>query len=267
MRIPRTTGLLLPFAGLLLLTGCVAVGDFGGGGGGAGGAGGAGGGDGDRGHFYPSDAKSRTVEGTVERVDPADRRIVVSEEAEGAEGEPGGREIALYYEDDTVVVHEGQRYRPEDLEPGDRIQAVAEITSEGLSVQQIEVLADVNDGGPPERSLPQEPATPQAPDDQRDRRDQGDRRDRREAPPLSGTVRFVDTRAHTLEIETPSDQGRPELVEVLYDAETIVEYQGSRYSPDKLELGDQVEIDVRPHGGRLLADHIVVVGEGETEDR
>jgi hypothetical protein len=244
MRILSTTGFLIGIAGLALLTGCVAVGDYGGGG--------------DRGRFYPNDARARDVEGTVERVDPADRRIVVSEGAERGEGEPDGREIALYYEDDTVVVHEGQNYRPEDLEPGDRIHAVAEITGEGLTVQQIEVLADVNDGGASEPALPQAPGVPQAPDD---------RQDRRQAPPLSGTVRFVDPRAHTLQLETQAESGRPELVEVLYDAETIVEYQGSRYSPEKLERGDQVEIDVRPHGGRLLADHIVVVGEGETEDQ
>jgi hypothetical protein len=232
MRILRTTGLLIALAGMALWTGCISVGGLGPGGVSV--------------HFYRNDGGVRNVEGTVERVDTANRRIVLAESAE-----PAGREIAIYYDDDTVVVHEGENYRPEDLQPGDRIHAEAEITREGLTVEQIDVLAVGNGEGAPESS------TQPAPDD------------RRQAPPLRGTVRFVDTRAHTLEIETPSEDGRPDLVEVFYDGETVVEYQGRRYSPENLERGDPVEIDARSvgsHGGRLLAEHIVVLGEGETKD-
>jgi hypothetical protein len=243
MRILRTTGLLIALAGMALWTGCISVGGLGP--------------DGVSVRFYRSDSGVRNVEGTVERVDTANRRIVLAETPEPPapgnveRGEPAGREIAIYYDDDTVVVHEGQNYRPEDLQPGDLVHAEAEITREGLTVEQIDVLAVGNGGGAPESS------TQPAPDD------------RRQAPPLRGTVRFVDTRAHTLEIETPSEDGRPDLVEVFYDGETVVEYQGRRYSPETLERGDPVEIDARSvgsQGRRLLAEHIVVLGEGETKD-
>jgi hypothetical protein len=229
MKILRTTGLLAALVGIAVLTSCVPVVAFR---------------PGIGVRFYRNAPSTRDVEGTVERVDAANRRIVVSEIAEGA---PAGREIALYYDDDTVVEHEGQNYRPEALEPGDRIHTEAEVTREGLIVEQIEVLAVGNVGGAPEPSQP----APEAPDD------------RRQAPLLSGTVRFVDTHAHTLELETPSEHGRPDLVQVLYDGETVVDYQGRRYSPENLERGDRVEIDVRGHGGRMLAVHIAVVGEGE----
>ncbi len=235
MRILRTTGVLAALVGIALLTACVPVVAFR---------------PGIGVRFYRNAPSTRDIEGTVERVDAANRRIVVSVISEVAEGAPAGREIALYYDDDTVVEHEGQNYRPENLEPGDRIHTEAEITREGLIVEQIEVLAVGNGGGAPEPSQ----QVPEAPED------------RRQAPLLSGTVRFVDTHAHTLEIETPSEHGRPDLVEVLYDGETIVEYQGRRYSPENLERGDRVEIDVRPHGGRRLAVHIAVAGEGGTGD-
>jgi len=269
MRTLRTTGLLATFVGIVgisLLTGCVAVGDYGG--------------DGDRGHFYPDGGSAKDVEGIVERVDPANRRIVVAEVAETAEtaeiaegdgpaddrgpadarDEPrnGGREIALYYDDGTVVEHEGQSYRPQALEPGDHIRAEVTTLSWGLMTRRIEVLADVNAGPLPEPApaapdvpaAPGAPVVPAAPDD---RRDDGS---------LRGTVRYVDTRAHLLEIETPGENGRPGLLQVLYDGETDLEVEGRRYSPESLEPGDQVEIDVRDHHGRPLAKRIVVVGEG-----
>jgi cold shock CspA family protein len=261
MRTLRTTLLLTALSGTVLLTGCISAGVY----------------DRDRdGNPYQRD-DAREVQGTVERVDPVNRRIVVAEgeatggrderrdpdergDPNGARDDRGGREIALYYDDATAVEHEGRSYRPQDLEPGDRIRAEVEATREGLMAQQIEVLADVNGGRAPE------PA-PEASGDERDRRDEQrdpERDDRRNAAPLRGTVRYVDTRAHTLQIETPASDGRPGLVEVLYDGETDVEVQGHRDRPENLERGDQVEIAVRQHGGRLLAQQIVVIDEGRT---
>jgi hypothetical protein len=249
MRALRTTSLLTALSGIVLLTGCISAGVY----------------DRDGNPYQRDDA--REVQGTVERVDPANRRIVVAEgeaagdrddrgdrsDPNGAREDRGGREMALYYDDATAVEHEGRSYRPQDLEPGDRIRVEVETTREGLMAQRIEVLADVNGGRAPE------PA-PEASGDQR-----GDRQDdRRNAAPLRGTIRYVDTRAHTLEIETPASDGRPGLVEVLYDGETDVEVQGHRDRPESLERGDRVEIAVRQHGARLLAAQIVVMDEGRT---
>ncbi len=249
MRALRTTHLLTALSGIVLLTGCISAGVY----------------DRDGNPYQRDDA--REVQGTVERVDPANRRIVVAEgdaagdrderrdpddrddPRNGARDDRGGREIALYYDDATAVEHEGRSYRPQDLEPGDRIRAEVETTREGLMAQDIEVLADVNGGRAPEP----------APEVSQDRRD-----DRRNAAPLRGTIRYVDTRAHTLEIETPASDGRPGLVEVVYDGETDVEVQGRRDRPESLERGDRVEIAVRQHGARLLAEQIVVMDEGRT---
>ena len=76
---------------------------------------------------------------------------------------------------------------------------------------------------------------------------------------LRGTVRYVDTRDQTLELE-PST-GRSGIVVVHYDTSTIVEFEGRRYKPENLERGDRVEVEVRELNGRMIAEEILVVGE------
>ncbi|HEV7517477.1 MAG TPA: hypothetical protein VGR07_14345 [Thermoanaerobaculia bacterium] len=251
MKTLRTASLLTVFAAAALLTGCISAGVY----------------DGDRDAYRRNDGSE--VQGTVERVDPVNRRIVVAEgertddrydrnDPRNGErydrgdigGRGGGREIAIYYDDRTVVEREGQTYRPQDLERGDQIRAEVERTDGGLMVQQIEVLSDVRGG--PALEAPEAPAP----------------EDRRAVEPLRGTVRSVDPRARILEIQTSSRSDarftrRAGVVQVQYDADTDVQFQGRRYSPENLERGDRVEIDVRDLGGRLLAEQIVVVGEGQ----
>jgi hypothetical protein len=250
---------LTALAAAALLSGCISAGD---------------GYDRDRDPYYRNgrnDDRASDVQGTVQRVDPVNRRIVVAESEptddrynrddprngdrydRGDRGDTGGREIAIYYDDRTVVEREGRTYRPQDLERGDQIRAEVERTDGGLVVQQIEVLSDVREGRAPEAPAPEYQPAPE---------------DRRDVEPLRGTVRSVDPRARILEIQTSSRSGsrynrRAGVIQVQYDADTDVEFQGRRYSPENLERGDRVEIDVRDLGGRLLAEQIVVVGQGQ----
>jgi len=240
----------------------------------------------------PSDDEHRVreVRGTVERVDPVNHRIVVAEgeRIEGRDeprnGERNGR-LSIYYEPSIRPGQEAPRFRPQELRRGDHIRAEVETTPGGLMIQQLEVLAG-GDGGPaPEiRETPEDRRAPEV----------REPREGREVPPgatvvpespevreapevrddsprvdhLRGTVRYVDTSARTVEIETPAGQGRTDLVRVQYDDDTNVESQGKRYSPENLQLGNRVEIDLRDDGGghRLLAQRIVVVSGGRTEN-
>lgn len=45
---------------------------------------------------------------------------------------------------------------------------------------------------------------------------------------------------------------------VYYDSNTVVEYQGNKYSVTDLERGDEVSITGRNSGGRYIADRVVV---------
>src|SRR4028119_738536 len=216
----------------------------------------------------PYEQRISDVRGTVERVDTVNQRIIVDSEETNSRYNlrNGGDEMVLYYDSGTTVEHEGRTYRPEDLEAGDRILADVDQSGDRLLVQQIEVLRDVTSGT----------QTGSRDDDWSDRdrdtyNDNDNDNDARTSE-LRGTVRSVDTRDRTLELEgtrygsnfsTGSTTGSgTSVVRVHYDSNTIVEFEGRRYQPENLERGDRVEIEVRNSSGRMIAEEILVVGEG-----
>jgi hypothetical protein len=182
----------------------------------------------------PAGSRLSEFRGTVERVDSRDRILLVDAEETYRSGLRDGGEVSLRYDERTVVEHAGRTYRPEDLERGDRITArVERLSDESLLAREIDVLYDVSGGG--------QDAV-------------GD---------LRGVVRYVDTRQRTLEIETSSARvdDRDGVLVVHYDSSTTVEYRGERYRPENLERGDEVEIEVRDLGNRLLAEQILVIAD------
>jgi hypothetical protein len=196
------------------------------------------------------------VRGTVTSVNTRDQTIVVDQEGTGTYLRNGGSdEVVLHYDNSTRVDFEGRTYRPEDLERGDRIAAnVEESSGSRLYAQDIQVLYDVSGGvGSNDGSN----------DDYRGTLGND----------LRGVVRYVDTRSHTLEIEPSSRNDsrfptdRNGVVVVYYDSQTDVDYQGRNYEPENLERGDEVEVDIRDSGGRLLAEQITVVAENQPVTR
>lgn len=184
------------------------------------------------------------LRGTVESVSTRDRVIIVSVDDAYRSGlrDRGYGEVELFYDDRTIVQFEGRSYRPEDLERGDRIAAAVGHSGSRLVADKIEVLYDVTSGRTATGA-----STPFG--------------------EVRGEVRFVDTRDRTIELEDTTFSrgfdpgGRGDVVVVHYDASTVVEYQGRRYSPESLERGDQVAVEVRDLGNRLVAEEIVVVGD------
>ncbi|HEV8579762.1 MAG TPA: hypothetical protein VGX68_11870 [Thermoanaerobaculia bacterium] len=191
------------------------------------------------------------VKGTVTSVDTRDRTIVVDQEGTGSYLRDGGSdEVVLHYDDSTRVDYQGKSYRAEDLERGDRITANVDESSSRLYARDIQVLYDVSGGTGDYGGTVDDRGTLGSSD-------------------LRGVVRYVDTRSQTLEIEPSRYDSRfstgrsGDVVVVHYDSQTTVEYQGRNYEPENLEKGDEVEIDIRDSGGRLLAEQIVVVGENQ----
>jgi len=200
--------------------------------------------------------RSGSVQGTVASVNTRDRYVVVDVEDSRYNLRNGnGNQMTLYYDDRTDVEYQGKNYQPEDLERGDRIRVEVDESGSRMLAQQIEVLYDATSG-----SSSGTLGTYDSRDDSRN----GDYGDYRNASNVRGTVRNVDTRDRTVEIETyGSDSrystGRSNLVVVHYNSQTTVEFQGERYTPENLERGDEVEVDVRDSAGQLLAQQITVV--------
>ncbi|MFL6198139.1 MAG: hypothetical protein ACJ76J_03085 [Thermoanaerobaculia bacterium] len=185
------------------------------------------------------------VRGTIERVNTTEQYIVVDREETTSNLRNGGDdEVVLYYDERTTVEHQGKTYKPADLEAGDRILADVNQSGNRLLAEEIQVLYDV---------------TSNSSDDQYGN---DDRYNDTRTTELRGTVRYVDTRDQTLELE-PST-GRTGTVVVHYDSSTTVEFEGRQYKPENLERGDRVEIEVRELNGRMIAQEILVVGEAQT---
>jgi hypothetical protein len=86
---------------------------------------------------------------------------------------------------------------------------------------------------------------------------------------VRGTVRDIDLNRQTIDLDqtrlgssfNPDNANRLMLQ---YDANTIVEYRGDRYSPSNIERGDVVEAEVQDIGRGQVAQRIVVVRDART---
>ena len=233
---------------------------------------------------YGYDDRVDELRGTVASVNTRDRLIYVdlSADREGyrdnLRNNDDAEDTAVFsYTESTVVRYQGQTFRPQDLERGDRIQASVDRNGNRLIAQDIEVLYDVSrgTGSPgydPRRDGPRGDDSRGDNPGRYDPRDD-DSRDDDLATDLRGTVRSIDLRSRTLEVDRSgygsrgfSSGTRPgpsdDLIVVRYDAGTTVRFQGRTYSPENIERGDEVRIQAdRDRDGRLMAREIVVVGE------
>ena len=187
------------------------------------------------------------VRGTVDRVDTRDSIIYVETSAVYRSNLRNDEddELALYYDSSTVIEYDGKTYEASALEAGDRILADVEDTGSRLYARDIEVTFDVTGA---------------------DRADDSNRDDD-EVSEVRGKVRWLDESRKILELEDASwgwgsgssDRRGDDVVEVYWDADTVVEYDGKRYSPANLERGDEVQVELRDLGSRYVADEILVI--------
>lgn len=172
------------------------------------------------------------LRGTVRDVDTRARTISVQEDSRLRTGQVH----IIYYESNTPVYWQGQTYNPGNLERGDVIDLAIRQSGNRLTAEQITVVQSATTGS-----------------------------STRFEPDLRGTVQMVDSRNRTITIDRPTWMQRFDTgtsansVTVRYDSSTTVEYNGQLYSPENLERGDTVEIDVNDVGTSLLAQQIVVV--------
>lgn len=172
------------------------------------------------------------LRGTVQSVDASSRSIFLTNVSGGDRSmiSSGGGSVRVYYDSDTTVEFNGQRYRPEDLESGDDVSVVASDDDNRLTAESVTVLRDVSTGtGTGTGNF---------------------------GTLLRGSVVYVDSSRRTVEID-PFTSGSNVIVE--FDTNTPVYWNNQTYRPGDLERGDEVEIRYRDLGSnRVLAQDITV---------
>lgn len=217
----RVFALMVATSAALLLAGCVTPGGYGG----------YPGGVGQPAPGYPSGgyppAYGSQMEGTVAGVDPGYGRILVD-----VYDPRSGRtqQMEVRYDQRTRLFYQGRELAVEGLERGDVIRFDAVQSGREWWVRQIEVVRDVRQGGSGYGGA--------------------------YGNDLRGSVAYVDTRNRTIRLDGAVYGSN---TQVIYDARTMVEYQGRSYRPEDLERGDLVRIQARQVGSnQWLAERIIV---------
>lgn len=173
-------------------------------------------------------ASSGQISGTVERVDERKRAVVleVSDYSSRLRGSTSGL-VEVYYDEQTVVEHEGRGYPPTALERGDRVTAMVRDVDGRPYANRIRVDYD---------------STPY--DQQTGSRDDPARRSNWDEMVGRGTVRWIDTRNRTVEIENIDWASRSQTTDRMildYDEQTRVLVNGRIAELRSLDRGDYVE--------------------------
>lgn len=227
----RRFGFALATGAALLLSGCMTPGGYG-----------ANDGYGQPGGYpsqqYPSQYGAATV-GVVDGVDARSGRLAVV-----VQDPRSGRDMPmeLRFDQRTRLIYQGREVDIAGLERGDTIRFDAVQSGNELYARDIEVVRNVRDGGYsngtgyPGGAYGRDPYGPSA--------------------DLRGAVTYVDPRTRSIRLDGGSYGG---AVQVVYDTQTSVEYQGRAYRPEDLERGDQVRIQARQAGSnQWLAERIIV---------
>jgi hypothetical protein len=182
----------------------------------------------------PSNPRTTQVQGMVRDIDTRQQTIEIDQSG-------SLRSVTILYDAKTYVEQNDRRFHPETLRRGDQVDVSIRETARGeLLADSIYVV----------------------------RNTVGDR-DRNTISVVRGTIRGVNPNQQMISLEQTRqglgfNSGVDDLLRLYYDANTIVEYQGDRYSPTRLERGDVVDIEVQDIGRRQVAQRIMVVRDART---
>ncbi|HEY0160093.1 MAG TPA: hypothetical protein VGF28_22590 [Thermoanaerobaculia bacterium] len=185
-------------------------------------------------------ANNYEIRGVVDSVDTGSQSIWLrnvsgysSMLSSGGSGAGNGKDVRVYFDNQTTVSYNGQSYRPEDLERGDEV--LVRVDESGNRLMANSMTVTHNAAG--NTSGSNWPGT-------------------NNSGTVRGTVRYIDTSRGTIELDRGSGMSTMMLD---FDASTPVYFNGQTYRVGDLERGDEVEIRVRETGGtRVLAQDITV---------
>lgn len=171
----------------------------------------------------PEYADSGLMGGEIQTIDTRAQRITLQTSR--------GRLEDVFYDRNTPVYFQGRRFGPADLERGDQVRIELAQGRRELFAQQIDVVSNVPSAT--SRTM------------------------------IDGDVRTIDLRAQRIVLATDDAlrtgfNTQVQRVELLFDQNTEVIYQGRGYGPENLEPGDRVRVDASRSGNEWYAERIEV---------
>lgn len=193
------------------------------------------------------------IRGTVDSVDLNSRSIYltnVSGYSTMLSSGGSGQTARVYFDDRTPVDWQGRSYRPADLERGDQISIRVDESNNRLYANSVSVTYNANaSNNYPNNNYPNNnyPSSSYS--------------------TVRGTVRYVDTNRHTIELGSSSwisgfttGNSSAGTITVSYDSNVNVDVSGRLYPVNGLEAGDVVEVQVtNPNSSLPTAQRIVLI--------
>jgi hypothetical protein len=203
----------------------------------------------------PSNNGSYQIRGTVDSVDARGQSIYLTNVTGYNTNLNGGSasSVRVYYDNRTTLNYQGQSFRPDQLERGDEVTVNVDQSGNQLIAQTMDVTYNTRGGmasgsngtyGNPSSSYPSQ----------------------QQYSTIRGTVRNVDTRNQTIELENTNwvsgfrtNTTRSRFV-VRYDSNASVDYNGQMYPLTNLERGDVVDVQLQDLGNSsYVAQRLVLV--------
>jgi hypothetical protein len=161
----------------------------------------------------------------------------------------------VYYDNRTTLNYQGQDFRPDQLERGDEVTVNVGQSGNQLIAQTMDVTYNTRGGmASGSNDTYGNPSSPAYPSSQ-------------QFSTIRGTVRSVDTRNQTIELENTnwvsgfrSNNSNSSRFVVRYDQNASVDYNGQMYPLTNLERGDVVDVQLQDLGSsNYVAQRLVLV--------
>jgi hypothetical protein len=184
---------------------------------------------------YPNGSYGTTIRGTVNSVDTSRRTITVDRGY--------GSYLTVEYDTSTPVYYNNSTYRVADLDRGDEIEIRGtDLGSNRLRASDITVTRNVGSNG-------------------------NGTYNSTSTSTLRGTVRYVDTSRHTIELGSTSwmsgfttGSGSGGTITIQYDPNASIDVSGRLYPVNGLEAGDIIEVQVtNPNSSLPFANRITLI--------
>jgi hypothetical protein len=207
---------------------------------------------------YPTTSNAAyQVRGTVDSIDTRGQSIFLTNVSGYNSNLNGGRASSLrvYYDNRTTLNYQGQNFRPDQLERGDEVTVNVDQSGNQLIAQSMDVTYNTRGGmasgsngtyGNPSSSYPSSSSS--------------------QYSTIRGTVRNVDTRNQTIELENTNwisgfrTNNTSSRFVVRYDPNASVDYNGQMYPLTNLERGDVVDVQLQDFGSsNYVAQRLVLV--------